>query len=153
MSIICLQIITIQACQESSHADVFSYTQDARKTVPDRQRFVMLDRPHTLLLMSTVAGGYAIRGAFTGAMARQFAKADGKITINDMVTNAIVDMKKNEKEDYNQTPEARNTLQKSLIPPPVDFNPTLNKAVAINPRENFWKGLEYHSYICHQISL
>ena len=40
-----------------------------------------------------------------------------------MVTNAIVDMKKNEKEDYNQTPEARNTLQKSLIPPPVDFKP------------------------------
>ena len=38
-----------------------------------------------------------------------------------MVTNAIVDMKKNEKEDYNQTPEARNTLQKSLILPPVDF--------------------------------
>ena len=124
MCIICLQIIIIQACQESSHADVFSYAQDARKTVPEEERFVMLDRPHTLLLMSTVAGGYAIRGAFTGAMARQFAKADGKLTINDMVTNAIVDMKKNEEEGYGQTPETRSTLQKSLILPPADFKQT-----------------------------
>ena len=71
--------------------------------------------------MSTIAGGYSIRGAFTGAIARQFAKADGKITVNDMVTNAIVDMKKNEGEGYDQTPEARNTLQKSLILPPADL--------------------------------
>ena len=95
----------------------------------------MLDRPHTLLLMSTVAGGYAIRGAFTGAMARQFAKADGKLTINDMVTNAIVDMKKNEEEDYNQTPEARKV---SFCHQSIS-NPTLSKAVVINPRENFGK--------------
>ena len=85
---------------------------------------VILDRPHTLLLMSTVTGGVAFRGAFTGAMARQFAKVDGKTTINDMVTNAIVDMKKNEMEGYDQTPEARNTLQKSLILPPADLKQT-----------------------------
>ena len=32
-------------------------------------------------------------------------------------------MKKNEEEGYNQTPEARNTLQKNLILPPLDFKP------------------------------
>ena len=69
--------------------------------------------------MSTVAGGYAARGAFTGAMARQFAKADGRITIDEMVNNAKIDMKKNEGDDYKQTPESRNTLQKSLILPPA----------------------------------
>ena len=42
-------------------------------------------------------------------MARQWTKADGKITINDMVTNAIVDMKKNEKDDYNQTEKSHST--------------------------------------------
>ena len=68
--------------------------------------------------MSTVAGGYAVRGAFTGAMARQFAKADGRVTIDEMVNNAKIDMKKNEGDDYKQTPESRNTLQKSLILPP-----------------------------------
>jgi hypothetical protein len=69
--------------------------------------------------MSSVAGGMAARGAFTGAIARQFAKADGKTSIHDMVTNAVVDMKKQETTDgYIQTPEARNTLQKSLVLPP-----------------------------------
>ena len=68
--------------------------------------------------MSTVAGGYAVRGAFTGAIARQFAKADGKVTIDEMVNSAKIDMKKNEGDDYKQTPESRNTLQKSLILPP-----------------------------------
>ena len=75
--------------------------------------------------MSSVAGGFAIRGAFTGAIARQFAKADGKITINDMVTNAIIEMKKYATDDdvQEQAPESRNTLQKILILPPKVENP------------------------------
>ena len=100
-----------------------SSASDAGRWNPDDHQSVILDRAHTLLLMSSVIGGYATRGAFTGAMARQFAKADGKTTINDMVTKAVVDMKKNEEEDYNQTPEARSILQKSLILPPADFKP------------------------------
>ena len=74
--------------------------------------------------MSTVAGGYAVRGAFTGAIARQFAKADGRVTIDEMVNNAKIDMKKNEGDDYKQTPESRNTLQKSLILPPTGLKQT-----------------------------
>ena len=75
--------------------------------------------------MSSVAGGFAIRGAFTGAIARQFARADGKITINDMVTNAIIEMKKDTTDDgvQEQAPESRNTLQKILILPPKIENP------------------------------
>ena len=100
-----------------------SSASDAGRWNPDDHQSVILDRAHTLLLMSSVIGGYATRGAFTGAMARQFAKADGKTTINDMVIDAVVEMKENEEEGYNQTPEARSTLQKSLILPPADFKP------------------------------
>jgi hypothetical protein len=69
--------------------------------------------------MSTVVGEMAVRGALTGAIARQFAKADGKTTIHEMVTNAVMDMKKNELDQYDQSPESRNTLQKNLVLPPV----------------------------------
>ena len=94
---------------------------DAKGSYLNDNKFVELDRAHTLLLMSSVVRGYAKREAFTGAMARQFAKADGKTTIDEMVIAAKIDMKKSEEEGYNQSPEARNTLQKNLILPPVDF--------------------------------
>ena len=80
---------------------------------------VVFKRPHTLLLMSTVIGKMAVRGAFTGAIARQFAKADGKTSIYEMWTNAVIDMKKNEGDPHDQSPEERNTLQKNRILPPV----------------------------------
>ena len=96
---------------------------DAKGSYLNDNKFVELDRAHTLLLMSSVVRGYAKREAFTGAMARQFAKADGKTAINDMVIDAVVEMKENEEEGYNQTPEARSTLQKSLILLPADFKP------------------------------
>ena len=100
-----------------------SSASDAGRWNPDDHQSVILDRAHTLLLMSSVVGGYVKRGAFTGAMARQVAKADGKTTIDEMVMEAKIDMKKNEEKGYNQTPESRSTLQKSLILPPADFKP------------------------------
>ena len=98
------------------------YEEDAGVPEPEMKLSVVLERPHTLLLMSTVEGGKAVRGAFTGAMSIQFTKADGKITIEEMVTNAVRDMKQREPDRYNQTPERRNTLQKSLILPPVKLS-------------------------------
>ena len=96
---------------------------DAKGSYLNDYKLVVLDRARTLLLMCSVVGCYATRGAFTGAMARQFAKADDKTTIDEMVIAAKIDMKKNEEEGYNQSPEARNTLQKNLILPPVNFKP------------------------------
>ena len=124
------QIVIIQACQKFHTPDTASAEpstsseHDARRTSPEDSKYVVLSRPHTLLLMSTVAGGDAVRGAFTGAIARQFAKADGRVTIDEMVNNAKIDMKKNEGDDYKQTPESRNTLQKSLILPPAGLKQT-----------------------------
>ena len=79
--------------------------------------------------MSTIAGGYSIRGAFTGAISRQFAKADGMITVNDMVTYAVIEMKKDTTTGAarEQAPESRNTLQKILIFPPKAVNPASRK--------------------------
>jgi hypothetical protein len=86
--------------------------------------------------MSTVHGGMSVRGAFTGAIARQIAKADGKTTIEEMVTKANIDLKKNEPDQYNQTPELRSTLQKSLVLPPgeqkSDSLQSLNKPSKIS---------------------
>ena len=81
----------------------YSINNDANFAGSSRDtEYIVLERPNTLLLMASVAGGYAKRGAFTGAMARQFAKADGKTTIEGMVTNAIRDMKEKETQDFNQ---------------------------------------------------
>ena len=98
---------------------------DAKAGIPPDVKYITLHRPHTLLLMSTIAGGYSIRGAFTGAIARQFAKADGKITVNDMVTYAVIEMKKDTTTGAarEQAPESRNTLQKILIFPPKAVTP------------------------------
>ena len=98
------------------------FEEDAGAPGSEKKLSIVLERPHTLLLMSTVEGGKAVRGAFTGAMSTQFTKADGKITIEEMVTNAVRDMKQREPDRYNQTPERRNTLQKSLILPPVKLS-------------------------------
>lgn len=80
--------------------------------------------------MSSVFGGKAVRGAFTGALARQIAKADGKTYLNDMVTNAFIDMKKQEADRYPGTLEPRNTLQKSLVLPPGMMKPHSQQAQA-----------------------
>ena len=56
---------------------------------PDLHNHIRLTRPHTLLLMSTVAGGTALRGAYTREIGRQFCQADGKTSIPDMHCDAV----------------------------------------------------------------
>lgn len=94
---------------------------DAKQVNPPENRDVVLKRPHTLLLMSSVAGGLAKRGAFTGAFANQIAKADGRTNVLEMVNRAKIEMKKSHSgDDQEQFPEEISTLQKSLfIPPPL----------------------------------
>ena len=74
-----MQVVIIQACQgvtvTSPSAPAVTQA-DASRANPD-QEHIVLTRPHTLLLMSTVARKPAKRGAFTGALAKQIAKADG----------------------------------------------------------------------------
>ena len=61
----------------------------AVRSSPDLHNHIRLTRPHTLLLMSTVAGGTALRGAYTREIARQFSQVDGKTSIQDMHCDAV----------------------------------------------------------------
>ena len=101
----------IQACQDDRD--------DPELTNRQVEQDIFLDRPHTLLLMSTLPGKVAYRGVFTGALASEFAKADGKLSIDYMVTQAKREMGKiTQAKNVEQFAETRNTLAKSLIFPP-----------------------------------
>lgn len=125
-----MQVILIQACQtyasdsqeEQSSSNSPSNAHDSSRP---EEKSVILERPHTYLLMATVAGGKALRGAFSGALARQIAKADGKTSLDEMIYAAKSDIKST-LQRKKQIPEARNTLEKTLIlpAPAVRINPS-----------------------------
>lgn len=106
----------VQACQ--GYIPLESQSQPEVEGSQEIHRHVVLTRPHTLLLMASVVGGSAYRGEFTGALAKQIAKADGKVTILEMVENSIIDMNRRKSKAHQQTPFFRNTLQRTLILPP-----------------------------------
>ena len=93
-----------------------------------------MDRPNTALLLATMRGGVALRGVFTGSLANQFRKADGKKDISAMFHDACVELKEKLKEEnekrmsglggaqngqepFKQNPEFR------CIPPRIVFPP------------------------------
>ena len=62
-----------------------------------------------------ITGGTAVRGVYTGALAKQLKKADGKTEIGQMHTNASNLV---ERMGYQQQiPEMTHTLRKLLILP------------------------------------
>ena len=113
-----LQVVIIQACQgvtvTSPSAPAATQADARRGNPPLEKHSIELTRPHTLLLMSTVAGGSATRGAFTGAIGRQIAKADGRTPIYHMIAEAKVDM---DRTITDQTSEVRDTLKRKLVLP------------------------------------
>ena len=71
-----------------------------------------LTRPHTVLLMSTVIGGTAFRGAYTGELAYQLRHADGKTSIAEMHDKAV--QKMNGGREW-QVPEYRSSLTRGSL--------------------------------------
>ena len=114
-----LQILMIQACQQYGQQTPVNSSQDAREGCPADSRYITLKRPHTLLLMSTVSGGSAERGAYTCAFVEQTAKADGVTSITDMEARARTEMLKTNPNCEGQVPEARTTLMKPLVLPAI----------------------------------
>ena len=118
-----LQILVIQACQTyQDEPNNRNHRIDARSAEPNEEKHIILTRPNTLLLMSTVTGGNSTRGAFTGALADQIATADGKKSIEDMEAQARVKMQHDRRRrSYSmQIPEMRSTLMKRLVLPPAE---------------------------------
>ena len=74
-----------------------------------------------MLLLSTVTGGLAYRGLFTGAIADQIRMSDGETDIYTMFIRAVGMLI-----NQDQTPEVRGTLEKSLIFPPTSSNLSVN---------------------------
>lgn len=86
----------VQACQcfEALSDLPAEYNYDmVNRGNPDEDRRIVLTRPHTVLLLSTASGGSALRGAYTGALARQLQLADGKRDIHDMHLEAVKEVR------------------------------------------------------------
>ena len=84
----------------------------AKKACPEDNTHIVLNRPHTVLLLASMREGSAKRGAYTDAMANELKRADGR-SIADIHQNAVAEMTKKYGED--QTPEMRSTLKKKLV--------------------------------------
>ena len=82
--------MTIQACQSPNFMRASQYLNnraDPAITDPyiestdekNRQKnhYVVLERPNTVLILSTVFGGTAVRGAFTDALSEELLEANG----------------------------------------------------------------------------
>ena len=129
--------MVIQACQVfRTHGVVPSQPSEStpatpsQVTDPHNNKHIVLRRPHTMLLLATVTGGLAIRGAFTGALADQIKASDGKTDIYCMFNRAMNIMIRNEAAcaELGQVPEIRATTDKNLILPPATS--TNNTAVS-----------------------
>ena len=77
---------------------------------PTQTLNIILRRPHTVLLLSTVTGGLAYRGVFTGAIADEIRMSDGETDILTMFTRAAKKAR-----SRGQTPEVRSTMENTLF--------------------------------------
>lgn len=84
---------------------------------------ISLQRRHTVLLLATVMGGYAIRGAYTTAIANQLTKSDGQTSLDLMHTRAVAHLRADAIDGYDQIPEIRHTLKKTAHPTSSNIPP------------------------------
>ena len=123
--LICWQVLILQFCQTSNQNRDMprrGYPPQTGAQPPRNAQsasgsqssstHIELTRPHTLLLMSSVKGGTAFRGAYTGELAHQFRHADGKTSILDMHCKAVQRM--NGGREW-QVPEIRCTLTRGSL--------------------------------------
>ena len=83
------------------------------------ENHISLKRRHSVLLLATVEGGKAERGAYIKALSEQIEKSDGDTDIRTMHTIAVSDMS-----GSHQVPEMRDTLDKRLIMPKSTRRPS-----------------------------
>ena len=127
-------MVIIQACQATSHTELSSEYFDA-KAADSREvsTHIAVTRPHAviLILLATIAGQHARRGAFTAAIAQQFKTADGRKDISSMFDLAVREMIPDARSEYEQIPEMRRSTNKTLI-----FPPAVHNTGNISPEQN-----------------
>ena len=113
----------IQSCQHIPVGHQTAPNRDARRAEPPAPNFqpdnlpgahIELIRPHTILLLATVAGGQAERHLFTGIIAQSIRQVDGKKDFYEIFKQAAREM---ECERPEQHPLLQSTLKKELILP------------------------------------
>lgn len=85
---------------------------DARRGADPLEMAIELRRPHTLLLVATLAGGTAERGLFTGAIAESLHNKSGAKDIYVIYREAVKIMARSR---VAQKPILMSTLTKDLI--------------------------------------
>ena len=94
----------LSSCQTTTHGNY--------GRCPQVYTHIVLNRPHTVLLLASMKGGLAYRGAYTDAFAEELRNAN-RSDIADIHQRAVVKMI--ELRGDNQTPEMRSTLKKKLV--------------------------------------
>ena len=77
----------IQACQQFENVEISlpgDIPLDAKAGNPTESKYIVLERANTILLLSSVSGGVAVRGAYTKAFTKQLSKSNGKLEIEQM---------------------------------------------------------------------
>ena len=101
-------MVFIQACQHKGNTLEPPPGYDmALRVSPDDQTHIILNRSDTSLILSSMRGGYARCGAYTGALAGELARADNKTDVCEMHGNAVRKMRATGDEE--QIPEMRST--------------------------------------------
>ena len=104
----------IQACQQSQDFSYIPVSSDmARRGSPEENTHIILNRPHTVLLLASMRDGFAARGAYTDAIAQELRLARNKLDIQLIHSQAVKQLQDNYGDD--QTPELRSTLKKRLL--------------------------------------
>ena len=114
-------MVLIQACQADQHVAHVNMITDAAapaRSVKETSQLIHLKRPNSVVLLATVSGGTAIRGAFTGAFADEIRMTDGEKDIYSMFTAATFNMQ-NADDSTMQQPLIMSTLTRRLVLPPA----------------------------------
>ena len=103
----------VQACQQSG-AVVGSHEDDMPLRCSSKENnHIVLNRPHTMLLLPTMRDGFAKRGTYIDAITQQLKQAGQKTDVYELHQRAVFFMK--EKYGNKQTAEIRSTLKKRLM--------------------------------------
>ena len=109
-------MVFIQACQHKGNTLEPPPGYDmALRVSPDDQTHIILNRSDTSLILSSMRGGYARCGAYTGALAGELARADNKTDVCEMHGNAVRKMRA--AGDEEQIPEMRSASARKIIFP------------------------------------
>lgn len=107
------------------------YADDVKARAIMDSDVIILQRPNTIMLHSTVADGSSLRGEYIRAIVKQIMNSDGRTDIYTMHTRAAEEVKMNQQfQTQTQTPKYESTVTKTLcLPARIANTPLLSSVV------------------------